>query len=338
MAHHLHDPPPLEIRITKQFRRVQYGAGGNPGLAEDAHRGLLVVRVKSRTRTPARWLRLLMIRPCAHSINGWTYTGFVTRVQRGYAMPNETRIVIVTGAAGGLGSAIARNLSEQGDHCILVDRAPDVRDIAKDMPSPLGAAEGRVLDIIDDNQLVDLIVWVEQQYGRLDVLVNNAGIHPKPAGQRYYRFDDISLAQWNAVLAVNLTSVFRLSQLALPLMRARRWGRIINMSSRTARTYSATAAAHYAASKSGMIGLTRVIAGENGEFGITANCIAPGPIDSPMSLADGGGANANFAARAPLRRVGTPPELAATVRFLASDEAGYITGAIIDINGGSFMP
>lgn len=250
----------------------------------------------------------------------------------------EIRVALVTGAARGLGLAIARGLAEAGHHCILADRNSEVRDAARAIVGPLGACDALVVDMANADKIGGLVSDVIAWRGRLDILVNNAGINPRKPDKQIYRFEEIPLAQWNEVLAVNLTAAFTLCQQAVPHMRARHWGRIINISSRTARTHTGTAAAHYAASKSGMLGLTRQIAGEVGPDGITANCIAPGPIDSPMSAADGGRMNEIRAASAPLRRIGRPEEIGATAAFLASEGAGYITGAIIDLNGGSFMP
>ena len=250
----------------------------------------------------------------------------------------EFRIAVVTGAARGLGLSIAKSLASDGHLCILVDRLAEVEDVAKEISGPSRQAEGYRADLAKPQDMAGLIDRIVARHGRLDILVNNAGINPLSAGNAIYAFEDIPLDTWNDTLAVNLTSVFYLCQKVIPHMRARRWGRIINISSRTARTYTGTASANYVASKSGILGLTRQIAGEFGPYGITANCIAPGPIVSPMSLADGGNMNETRAASSPLRRVGMPQEIGATVGFLASEEAAYITGAIIDLNGGSFMP
>ena len=250
----------------------------------------------------------------------------------------EVRVAVVTGAARGLGLAIVEGLAAAGHHCVLVDRSPDVHEVARNIASPLGEADAFVADLSSADAIAAMVAGVIARRGGIDILVNNAGINPRTPAKQVYTFEAIPLAQWNEVLNVNLTAAFTLCQLVVPYMRAQQWGRIINISSRAARTYTGTAPAHYAASKAGLLGMTRQIAGEVGPDGITANCIAPGPIVSPMSTIDGGRMNELRAAAAPLRRVGRPDEIGATAAFLASEGAGFITGAIIDLNGGSFMP
>ncbi|WP_326522866.1 SDR family NAD(P)-dependent oxidoreductase [Sphingomonas sp.] len=250
----------------------------------------------------------------------------------------DARTAIVTGAAQGLGLAIANGLAASGHHCILLDRSDSVHAVAQGLSSPLGTAEGHAVDVTDYPAVAALVASVIAEHGRIDVLVNNAGINPKNPSGGIFELLEIPLEGWRHVVDVNLNSVFHLCVQVLPHMQRRNWGRIINISSRTGRTYTGTAAAHYAATKAGVIGLTRQIAGEMGRHGITANCIAPGPITSPMSTADGGQGIARTASRGPLGRVGAPEEIGATAQFLASDGAAYITGAIIDLNGGTFMP
>lgn len=249
----------------------------------------------------------------------------------------HAKTAVVTGAARGIGLAICHRLAAAGAHCVLVDLAPGVRQAAASVASPLGAAEGLCLDVDDETAVQELIDAIRERHGRLDILVNNAGIHPKHPDGRYFAFDEISRADWDRVLRVNLGAVFSLCKAALPLMREGGWGRIVNISSRSARTYSASAGAHYTASKAGVIALTRSVAGENGPFGITANCIAPGPTASPMAFESGARTSA-YAATVPVRGLGTPEELAAAVAYLVSDEARYVNGAVLDFNGGGFMP
>ena len=200
---------------------------------------------------------------------------------------------------------------------VLVDVLDEVKSVAATLPSPRGQAEGHVVDVTDEDAVAALIADLHKRLGRIDVLVNNAGIHPKHPERRYYKFDEIPRADWNRVLDINLTAPFTLCRLVLPIMRAQRWGRIINIASRAGRMYTGSAGAHYAASKFGMLGLTRVIAGEYGPDGITCNSIAPGATASPMSQASGETIQ-KIVAASPVRRMGTPEELGATVAFLAS--------------------
>ena len=247
------------------------------------------------------------------------------------------RVALVTGAARGLGLAIAQRLARDGLHCVLVDRLDEVVAAAAALGSPLGHAEGHVLDLTDGPALDAWLAGLAGRLGRVDVLVNNAGIHPKHPNGRYFLFKEISRADWRRVFAINLDAAFTLCQAVLPLMRAQGGGRIVNIASRAGRMYSASAGAHYAASKAALVAMTRSIAGEHGREGITANCVAPGATVSPMSR-ESGATTGRYLDSVPVGRIGTAEELAATVAFLAGPEAGYINGAIVDFNGGSFMP
>lgn len=244
------------------------------------------------------------------------------------------RVALVTGAANGIGLAIATQFVKDGLTTVMLDRSPAVSEIATSLG---GQTHAIVCDVSDEAAIHAAVADVEARYGRCDVLVNNAGIHPKREGGKFL-IEQIPMAQWQEVIAINLTSSFVFCQRVMPLMRRHRWGRIINISSRGGRTASPVASAHYAATKAGLIGFTRIAALEGAADGITANCIAPGPIESAMTAGSSPEVRAAFARSVPLGRYGDPEEIASAASFLASDGSSFITGAIFDINGGTYMP
>lgn len=249
-------------------------------------------------------------------------------------MSVEKKIALVTGGASGIGLAIVQGLAEDGFLVIVADRSPEVTAVASQVAD---GCEGFQCDLEVAEDIHRLHAFVERKYGRCDVLVNNAGVHPKDKGEKV-TLDKMELESWNQVVAINLTAPFLLSKLFLPLMAQRGWGRIINIASRAGRTLIPACGAHYAATKAGLIGLTRVLAEEGAPSNITANTVAPGRISTPLSNNTTTQIMDNALRAIPLRRVGRPDELAAAVRFLASDAASYMTGAVLDVNGGSYMP
>jgi 3-oxoacyl-[acyl-carrier protein] reductase len=251
--------------------------------------------------------------------------------------PDPRRLALVTGAARGLGAAIARRLAEAGHEVVLADILPEVEDVAASIRAAGQAARAVRMDVSDEAAVQALPGRLGEAWPRLAVLVNNAGISPKVEGRRRPTAE-IPLEEWNRVLAVNLTAPFLLSRLAIPVMRARRWGRIVMMTSQAARAPSGITGAYYGASKAGLMGLARQLAAELGPDGITVNSVAPGRINSAMVAGATPAMNDAFRARIPLGRFGEPEEVAEVVAFLASDAAGYVTGTTIDVGGGSFMP
>jgi 3-oxoacyl-[acyl-carrier protein] reductase len=250
---------------------------------------------------------------------------------------NPTQITFVTGAARGIGHAIASEFLAAGYRVVGVDlrtfSAPtDERDYD---PANFWAHK---LDVTDQAAITKLHDEIVAKWGHVSVLVNNAAISPKQPDGYSAKLLNITNQEWASVLAVNLTAVLHMSQAFLPGMQKQQWGRVINLSSLAGRTRSISAGASYMTSKAGVLGLTRAIAAEMGPYGITANSIAPGRIVTEMSMTAGEEANRKIAEQLPVRRLGTVKEIAETVLYLASDGAGYLNGAVIDVNGGHFMP
>ncbi|WP_151446277.1 SDR family oxidoreductase [Lacisediminimonas profundi] len=246
------------------------------------------------------------------------------------------RIALITGAAGGIGARIASRLAEDGHYTILLDRSDAVIKTAAGLAARGLAVEHQVCDITNEAAVMALFRDLDKRLGGLDILVNNAGISPKHDG-RSLTAENTPLDEWQAVIAVNLTAPFLLCRSAAPIMRRRGWGRIINIASLAGRTRSIVSGAHYSASKAGLIGFSRMFAGEVAGAGITVNCIAPGAIDAGLAQRLNSSLTDNYKSRIPVGRIGRPEEVAALASFIASDETGFITGATFDINGGYFM-
>ena len=200
-------------------------------------------------------------------------------------------------------------------------------------------AIGLAADVGDEQSVARLLGAVEERFGLLHILVNNAGISPRINGHKG-AIEDVPLDVWTRTIQTNLTGTFLVTRAAVPLLKKAGWGRIVNMASQAGRMYTGFGSVHYSASKAGQIGLSRVLAGELGPFNITVNCVSPSRTASAMALSfgDADKIEAQYIARTPLGRTATPQDVAATVAFLASDEAAYITGTIVDVTGGFFMP
>jgi 3-oxoacyl-[acyl-carrier protein] reductase len=252
-------------------------------------------------------------------------------------MMKGERVALVTGAAGGLGSVSARRLGEDGFRVILVGRSQTVHELSETLNAEGIDSVSKVVDLADAAQIINLAAELRSDIGRCDVLVNNAGVHPIKPNIDPEDIEETALEDWNFALAVNLTAPFLLSREIFPMMRERRWGRIVNISSRAGRTVIPGTAAHYGATKAGLIGLSRVIAHWGAPFGVTSNTIAPGRFPTSMANTMTPEAIAASLKLIPVGRVGDPEEIAAMVSFLASDASAYTTGAVIDVNGGAFM-
>jgi 3-oxoacyl-[acyl-carrier protein] reductase len=240
------------------------------------------------------------------------------------------RVALVTGASRGIGRGIARQLAAQGAMVVSAARGDNARAVADEIGSSGGRAEAIALDVTAPGAPEDAVKGVIERHGRLDILVNNAGIAKDQLMLRMKRDD------WDAVLATNLTAAFALTQAALKPMIKQRRGRIICISSVVGQSGNA-GQANYAASKAGLIGFAKSVALEVASRGITVNVVAPGLIETDMTRAITDAAREDWAARIPLGRLGTPDDIAAAVCFLASDEASYITGQVVAVNGGMYM-
>ena len=239
------------------------------------------------------------------------------------------RIALVTGASRGIGQAIAKRLANEGYLVIGTATSEKGAAAVNDYLHELGGA-GRVLNVQDAEQINQLFDSIEKEFGNVQVLVNNAGITQDGL---LMRMDDNA---WERVLDVNLTSVFRTSKRAIKGMMKARQGRIINITSVVAAMGNA-GQTNYTASKAGIEGFTRSLAREIGSRQITVNCVAPGFIDTDMTSERDEALIQSMLNAVPLARLGKPEDIAAAVNFLASEEAGYITGTVLDVNGGMYM-
>ena len=246
------------------------------------------------------------------------------------------RVAVVTGAASGMGLAIARHFAAAGDRVGLLDFRGEAALRAAEALREKGATAMAVEADVTDRGAVDAALdKVRTELGPIQIMVTSAGL------DAFERFTEISIESWERVLAVNLTGTFHCLQAAVPDMLAARWGRMVTISSSSAQS-GAPRMAHYVASKGGVLALTKALALELAPHGITVNNIPPGMIDTPMlrrAEADGNVANLEkIAPRViPVGRAGTPEEIAATCGFLCSDEAAYITGQVIGVNGGMVL-
>ncbi len=225
----------------------------------------------------------------------------------------DGRVALVTGAAGGIGGAIVETLLEQGARVVAADLAEPTIDRAYPI----------AMDVADEAAVDRGFATVERELGPVQVLVLNAGVFV------IEDFEGLSLQSWQRTIDINLTGAYLCARRALPAMREAGWGRVVAIGSSAGKTGGSKAMAAYAASKAGVMALAKSIASEYAKHGVTSNALAPSLIDTPMLAGI-----ADLASRIPVGRLGRPQDVADLVTFLASEHAGYITGEVVDLNGG----
>ena len=240
------------------------------------------------------------------------------------------KVALVTGASRGIGKAIATQLAAQGALVVCAARGDNAKATADAIVAAGGRAEALALDVTDDAAVAKAPGEIVETHGRLDILVSNAGIARDQLLMRMKRDD------WDAVIATNLTATFTLAQAAIRPMLKQKGGRIIAIGSIVGQIGNA-GQTNYAASKAGLIGFAKALAREVASRGITVNVITPGMVDTDMTRAITEKAQVDWAAQIPLGRLGTGDDIAAAACYLASDEAAYITGHVLAVNGGMNM-
>ena len=243
----------------------------------------------------------------------------------------NNKIAIVTGASQGIGKIIAFELAKSGAHVACISRNKKaIESIVDEITINGGQASSFPCDISDSDTLSEIITEIIKENSRIDILVNNAGITKDSLLMR------MSIEQWDDVINTNLKGAFHCTKAVVRYMMKNKFGRIINITSIVGLTGNA-GQANYAASKAGLIGMTKSIAKEVASRGITANCIAPGWIETSMTNKLSGEVKNEFLSHIPVGRIGSPDDIANAVIFLASDEAGYITGQTITVDGGRII-
>ena len=247
-------------------------------------------------------------------------------------MKLKNKVAIITGSARGIGKATALRFAQEGAMVVVNDvDLEEAKEVVSQINSQQEKAVAVKADVSDEKEVEKMVEVVYSKFGRIDILVNNAGIIKRGS------IEDHSYEDWDKVIAVNLRGTYNCAKAVVPIMKNQRYGKIINVSSVAGKVGDIASAPSYGSSKGAINALTKSLARELAEYGICVNAVAPHAIETEMSSEWPEEKRREIIAQIPLKRLGRPEEVAAAILFLASDEASFITGEILDVNGGYLM-